>query len=257
MVTFFLSAPYLLQQKLSEGDESSSAPPLSSSDMDNKLNYLWDGNRLFKQTALSFNPVTDKVTTHKYNIMYGRFLLPYYHQNPNMKMLEIGLGCDMDYGPGASVSLFKALFPMAELWEADTDGKCVEKSKQNGMLDGINTLVGDQVNEAVLDEWITTSKGNFDVIIDDGGHQQCQIWTSFSKLWPTLKPGGLYFIEDLQVANEPIYRRVTTEKCDKFLTVPNKLKEMLDSLLIQGRYDDIEFISCQAEACVLGKNTRV
>ena len=34
------------------------------------------------------------------------------------EMLEIGLGCDMDYGPGASVSLWKDLFPAAELWEA-------------------------------------------------------------------------------------------------------------------------------------------
>ena len=61
-------------------------------------------------------PITDKVTVHTYQQMYGKFLLsPYYHQFPTMKMLEIGLGCDMKYGPGASVALYKKLFPKAEL----------------------------------------------------------------------------------------------------------------------------------------------
>ena len=64
---------------------------------DGNANYefMWKGMDLFLDTAKSFKPVTDKVTTHTYQIMYGKFLLPYYHLNPSMKMLEIGLGCDM------------------------------------------------------------------------------------------------------------------------------------------------------------------
>ena len=68
----------------------------------------------------------------------------------------------------------------------------------------IQLLVGDQGNPQVLDQWIEQSGGaDFDVVIDDGGHQNCQIWTSFLKLWPRLKPNGLYFIEDMQVARPP------------------------------------------------------
>lgn len=52
-----------------------------------------------------------------------------------MEMLEIGLGCDMNYGPGASVAVWKKLFPRAELWEAEYNGDCVKKAKENGMLD--------------------------------------------------------------------------------------------------------------------------
>ena len=44
-----------------------------------------------------------------------------------MKMLEIGLGCDMGYGPGASVAVFKKLFPTAELWEAEFSALAVLK----------------------------------------------------------------------------------------------------------------------------------
>lgn len=215
------------------------------------VDYLWNGKAIFKDTAKGLEPVTDKVTTHTYDIMYGKFLLPYYYQNPTMKMLEIGLGCNMNYGPGASVALYKKLFPRAELWEAEYDAACVEKHR-HGELEGINLLTGDQGDDATLDGWIDESGGNFDVVIDDGGHHNCQIWTSFKKLWPTVKPGGLYFIEDLQVARE--YRGANTETCDSDLLVPDKLKEFLHGLLYDvQRLWDIEFLFCQSEGCVLGK----
>jgi len=215
--------------------------------------YLWNGIDIYRNAAIGFKPVTDKVTTHTYQIMYGRFLLPYYHQIPTMKMLEIGLGCDMGYGPGASVALHKKLFPQAELWEAEYDAACVEKHR-DGTLKGINLLTGDQGDDTVLDGWIEQSGGKFDVVIDDGGHHNCQIWHSFQKLWPTVKPGGLYFIEDMQVAKLGQYRGATTETCGKDLIVPEKLKEYMDDLIYDTkRKTDVEFIFCQSEACVLGK----
>ena len=140
---------------------------------DDISDYLTKGEDIFLSTAKSLNPVTDKVTDHSYQIMYGRFLLPYYQQNPSMKMLEIGLGCDMNYGPGASVAVWKKLFPEAELWEAEFDSQCVEKHRDD-MLKGIFVLTGDQGDDAVLDSWVELSGGNFDVVIDDGGHQNCQ-----------------------------------------------------------------------------------
>jgi hypothetical protein len=49
-------------------------------------------------TAKALKPVTDKVTTHTYQTMYGRFLststlLTPKHLKPSVKFLEIGLGC--------------------------------------------------------------------------------------------------------------------------------------------------------------------
>lgn len=74
------------------------------------VEFLHNGTEIFLEAARSFSPVTDKVTTHSYQTMYGRFLLPYYYVHPKMKFLEIGLGCDMNYGPGASVALWKNFF---------------------------------------------------------------------------------------------------------------------------------------------------
>lgn len=221
------------------------------------LEYLWNGKNIYYQAALATEPTPDKVTRHSYQTMYGRFLLPYYHQNPNMKMLEIGLGCNMNYGPGASVLLYKTLFPQAELWEAEYVERCVKQYKNSDILKGINVLTGDQGDYNTLDSWIQESGGNFDVIIDDGGHQNCQIWNSFMKLWPTVKPGGLYFIEDMEVARHA-KKHNPQAPCDASVTVPEKLKEVFDVLIYeeygkQRRESDIEYIFCQGDACVLGK----
>lgn len=48
--------------------------------------------------------------------------------------------------------------------------------------------------------------GGFDVIIDDGGHNNFQQFNSFIVLFlHALKPGGVYFIEDLQVSGQKEY----------------------------------------------------
>jgi len=155
------------------------------------------------------------------------------------------------------VALWKKLFPQADLWEAEYNATCVELSTKQGKLDGFNVLVGDQGNNETLDEWIKKSEGGFDVIIDDGGHQNCQIMASFIKLWPTVKPGGLYFIEDLSVGKWKGYKEYSTASCSKKFVFSHKLQEWVDDLVYQGLYGsnkwDVHFMFCQAEACVLGK----
>jgi len=173
-----------------------------------------------------------------------------------MKMLEIGLGCDMGYGPGASVALHKGIFPEAELWEAEFDAKCVNKHR-DGKLKGINVVTGDQMDDTVLDQWVEESGGNFDVIIDDGGHQNCQIWHSFKKLWPALKSGGLYFIEDMQVGRWKKYRAKGTETCDDKFIMSEEIQDLVNVLIYRENnrkfHSQVEYFFCQAEACVIGK----
>ncbi|KAL7539499.1 hypothetical protein ACHAXR_009341, partial [Thalassiosira sp. AJA248-18] len=212
----------------------------------------------FRDAAKSLKPTTDKVTSHQYHIMYGQFLIPYYRRKPQMKMLEIGLGCGMSYGPGASVALWKHIFPSADLWEAEFNAKCVEKASAEGKLDGFNVLVGDQMDIGTLDSWIKESGGGaFDVVIDDGGHQNCQIWTSFQKLWPRLLPGGLYFIEDLFISRIQAPR--SSPICGADANVPDIMKQTIDEIIHRnetGIIDDVKFVFCQRDACVVGKRER-
>ena len=216
------------------------------------LNPLVD---VFNRTARGLQPTTDKVRRHEYDIMYGQFLMPLQRSGRPIKMLEIGLGCDMKYGPGASVALWKALFPNIELWEAERDEDCVEKQRREGNLEGFHVLTGDQGDPDTVKRWIELSGGNFDVIIDDGGHRNRQILTSFRILWPQLRPGGLYFLEDLQVG------RRDGDKNRNAPAVADVVKSWIDQLLVYPADSDhtypipahVESIFCQLEACVITK----
>ena len=59
--------------------------------------------RQFYDLAKGLKPTSDKVTAHSYETMYGQFVYPLKFAAHTPRMLEIGLGCNMDYGPGASV----------------------------------------------------------------------------------------------------------------------------------------------------------
>ena len=77
----------------------------------------------FRQAGLMVG--TDKVTTHAYETMYGIFLKQLSRRGA--KLFEIGLGCNMGYGPGASMKLWANLLPHAEVHFAEYDGACVDK----------------------------------------------------------------------------------------------------------------------------------
>lgn len=149
----------------------------------------------FDVTANKQPVVTDKVTTHKYQFAYG-FLLQQL-RGRKVKMLEIGLGCGMGYGPGASINLWKDYFgPHLELHILEYDATCAAPYRPK--VDQLFT--GDQSNREVLKKLIADGGGSYDFITDDGGHTMNQQIVSWQELWRALKPGGIYVIEDLQTS---------------------------------------------------------
>ena len=60
--------------------------------------------------------------------------------------------------------------------------------------------LGDQSDAEFLQRFITETHGGFDIIIDDGSHVPKHQIISFENLWPSVKPGGLYAIEDIETS---------------------------------------------------------
>ena len=129
----------------------------------------------------------DKVTHHRYDLIYPLFLESY--REKKLKMLEIGLG-DGEFGTGRSGILWKDYFPDAEIFimdihhEFQTEDYVVYKGDQSN-IDDLKS-----VNDKI---------GKVDLIIDDGSHHPRHQFISFIYLFEhMLKNDGYYIIEDIE-----------------------------------------------------------
>ena len=93
---------------------------------------------------------------------------------------------------GESLRMFSNYFNNAKIIGLDI----IEK-KYN--IKDTEIFCGNQTDKKILFEIIRKYK-SLDIIIDDGSHQNSDIKKSFSYLFPKLKLGGLYIIEDLQTS---------------------------------------------------------
>lgn len=90
-----------------------------------------------------------------------------------------------------------------DLYFIEYNANCAEKWAYK--TDRAHVFTGDQANVTFLEEFIAISGGEFDLIIDDGGHTMSQQMTSLKTLWRAVKPGGIFFIEDLHTSYMPVY----------------------------------------------------
>jgi hypothetical protein len=68
---------------------------------------------------------TDKAYGHHYDVLYEKYVKEYRGQN--FTLLEIGLGCGMFYGEGASAHMWRAYFgPQANIHIIEFDKSCGE-----------------------------------------------------------------------------------------------------------------------------------
>lgn len=131
---------------------------------------------------------TDKGSSyHNYTRIYCRYF-DALRKKP-LKFLEIGID------KGHSVVFWEAYFPKAELHFIDIDPEVIEYTSGRSKYHFV-----DQTDRAGLQSLARSLKGNFDIIIDDGGHTMEQQITSFKALFPFLKSGGIYVIEDLHTS---------------------------------------------------------
>jgi len=128
----------------------------------------------------------------------------YLHRirNDRISLLEIGLGvegpnwkADIVHGGntgGASMKMWSDYLPNASITGIDINPAPYLDT------DRVKTYVVDQGSRDSLHEFIAKHPDPwFDVIIDDGSHRADHQQLSLEALFPRLKPGGLYFIEDL------------------------------------------------------------
>jgi hypothetical protein len=138
---------------------------------------------------------TDKAGIHRYTQHYERHLE--HLRSKEFTLFEIGIGgYRRDHARGASLQMWKAFFPKAQIIGLDIEDKSFVDE------DRIRSYQGSQTDEAILRR-IVADADNLQVIIDDGSHRPQHIRATFRILFPLLADGGIYAIEDIQTSYWP------------------------------------------------------
>lgn len=155
---------------------------------------LWHNANLTRLASLH---QCDKAGDHFYTQHYQHLFEKQRFQP--LRLLEIGVGgyADRESG-GNSLRMWKYFFPRAEIFSLDIE------DKRHLAEERIHIFHGSQSDGEFL-ERVMAATGPLDIVIDDGSHRSADIIFSFEKLFPCLKPGGHYVVEDTQTSYWPDY----------------------------------------------------
>ena len=175
---------------------------------------------------------SDKYGKHNYTSHYTTHFrkLKYKH----IKLFEVGVGgYHIPTIGGNSLRMWKRYFPFANIFSLDIyDKSHFEESR-------IKIYKGSQTDLVFLEK-IIQEIGEPDIIIDDGSHVNEHVITTFKFLFPKLKTGGIYVIEDSGTSYWPDYGG-DSEDLNNPKTILNFFKSLTDCLnyqeLINQKHD--------------------
>ena len=142
---------------------------------------------------LALRAKTDKASDgHNYTKVYQQYLEPL--RSRPLLIFELGVGGYQhpDRG-GESLKLWYNYFPHAQIIGID----CYEKT---GLTNDRVEIVKGSQDDAALMAKLVSQYGQPDLIVDDASHLTDLTVKSFEILFPMLKPGGLYFCEDVHTS---------------------------------------------------------
>ena len=159
----------------------------------------------------------------------GHFYTPHYQSHferlrwKKIKLLEIGVGgYTSPNNWWHSLRMWKKYFPRAKIFWIDIYDKSSLQGKR------IRIFQGSQIDESFL-YTILQETGKLDIIIDDGSHQNEHVIQTFKILFPALKDGGIYVVEDTQTSYWEDYGG-DSKNLENPKTMMNFFKKLTDSL---------------------------
>jgi hypothetical protein len=145
----------------------------------NKIIYMnMNANELSK---LALKHGTDKFQRHRYTEIY--FDIFGHLKDKNIKLLELGIL------NGGSLRMWREWFPNAQIVGVDNNTENLK------IIDNVNII---KSNTQTIDICKDLNYQEFDIIIDDADHHPYQQLITLWNIWPLLKKGGIYVIEDVQ-----------------------------------------------------------
>ena len=141
-------------------------------------------------------------------------------------VLEVGIGDGADpQAGGNSLRMWRNYFPHATIYGIDVHEKWLDRETR------ITALQADQSDPSALCRAVAPCPP-FDLVVDDGSHVGSHVITTFEVLFPKLRPGGFYAIEDLETSYLPAYGGGSPGTPE---TAAALAKELLDDLNVGSR----------------------
>jgi len=182
--------------------------------------------------------------------LHGRSFLDVYQLYLDPIRDEVTALIELGVYNGGSLKMWAEYLPKAMITGVDIDP----------LREGIK---GERI-EVVIQSQEKYEGKPCDVIIDDASHINMLTTMSFANLWRCLRPGGLYFIEDLGPSYRDISEESRTWPGQHLNTVRGyNYRALLDGLFMQLVRDldlnpetDVDFVHFWHEMCVIGKAKR-
>ena len=171
------------------------------------------------EEKLSLSQVSSKSGSDKHVHGFTDFYETYIQGLDPQVVCEIGMGglipshwpmyqhIEQD-NPGGSSRMWLKYFPNAKVYVLDNFSQVSEEDVQRVIEEvekssagRYKLLEGDQSLRTDLQKYIDAIGQEIDFLVDDGGHKMQQQQLSFAMLFPKIKSGGLYAIEDLHTSN--------------------------------------------------------
>jgi demethylmacrocin O-methyltransferase len=160
--------------------------------MDTQKNIRYSSNTSDDLTSIAIKQGTDKVNGHFYTYHYETHFSKF--RNEKINLLEIGVGgYDKPDKGGESLRMWKEFFKKGNIFGIDIYDKHLLEEER------IKIFKGSQTDKVFLKS-VARQIGPLDIVIDDGSHINSHVITSFNILFPFLKIGGIYAIEDVQTS---------------------------------------------------------
>lgn len=164
---------------------------------------------------------TDKVGEHFYTEHYQTHFKKFRLKKINLFEIGVG-GIKNPLKGGESLRMWKKYFPLAKIFSIDIHDKSALQEKN------ITIFKGNQVDKDFLEE-VCNEIDEKDIVIDDGSHMNEHVIESFKILFPKLKDGGIYVVEDTQTSYWEHYGG-NNKDLNNPKTMMNFFKSFTDSL---------------------------
>jgi cephalosporin hydroxylase len=163
-------------------------------------------------------------------------------RNEPITLLEIGVF------RGESLRMWRDYFPLGRIYGVDIEPDSMQHEDER-----IRVFIGSQSDVAFLENVVAES-GNPDIIVDDGSHLASDQIGSLLHLWPHLKPGGYYIVEDTHTSYLSNYRMGFRQPG----TTIELLKKVIDDVHVMWHDGEVTLPQCEwvffaSETCLIRK----